>query len=88
MNTILLGAVAMGCVTISLFFVRFWRTTHDRFFLFFAVSFFIEGGNRLMLGLIDYSSEQEPFFYLLRLFSYLVMLYAIIDKNWLRNHKP
>ena len=87
MNTILLGAVAMGCVTISLFFVHFWRTTHDRFFLFFAAAFCIEGGNRLMLGLIDYSSEQEPFFYLLRLVSYLIILYAIIDKNWLRNHR-
>lgn len=28
------GAVAMASLTIALFFLRFWKTTHDRFFLF------------------------------------------------------
>jgi len=88
MNLILLGAIAMACFTASLFFVRFWKTTSDRFFLFFAVSFFIEGCSRLMLGLIDYSNEQEPLFYLIRLFAFLIILWAIIDKNLLGKKKP
>lgn len=79
-----LGAIALACYTVSLFFLRFWRTTRDRFFLFFALSFFIDGTGRMMLGVIDYSSEQEPLFYLIRLFAFLLILYAIIDKNWIR----
>jgi hypothetical protein len=82
MNNLLLGAIAMACFTASLFFLRFWRTTHDRFFLFFAFSFFIEGCSRVMLGLIHYSDEQEPLFYVIRLIAFLVIIFAILDKNW------
>lgn len=82
MNLMLLGAIAMACFTASLFFIRFWRATRDRFFLFLAVAFFIESINRALLGLMTYSNEQEPFFYLIRLLAFLVILYGIIDKNW------
>jgi len=81
MALLLLGAVAMACWTISIFFLRFWKTTRDRFFLFFATAFFIEGIGRAILGLVHYSDEQEPLFYLIRLFGFLIILYAILDKN-------
>lgn len=81
MNLVLLGAIAMACFTISMFFLRFWKTTHDRFFLFFAISFCIEGIERVLMGLAHYSNEQEPLFYLLRLVAFIVILYAILDKN-------
>ncbi|MBN8530751.1 MAG: hypothetical protein J0L97_02665 [Alphaproteobacteria bacterium] len=80
MNSMLLGAVAMACFTASLFFLRFWKTTRDRFFLFFAISFSVEGINRIILGLF-YSDEQEPRIYLLRLVAFLLILFAIVDKN-------
>jgi hypothetical protein len=84
MNLMLLGAIAITCFIASLFFIRFWRTTHDRFFLFFAISFAIEGFGRIMLGLIAFSSEQEPLFYLIRLLGFAIILWAIIYKNWLK----
>lgn len=84
MNLALLGAISMACLMTSLFFVRFWRTTRDRFFLFFAIAFAIESVCRMMLGIIKFSSEQEPFFYLIRLCAYLIILFAIIDKNWIK----
>jgi len=85
MNLMLIGAIGLSCFIASLFFMRFWKTTHDRFFLFLAVSFAIEGCGRILLGLAEYSSEQEPLFYLLRLLAFLIILWAIIDKNWFRN---
>lgn len=85
MHLMILGAIALSCFIASLYFIKFWRTTHDRFFLFFAISFFIEGCNRLLLGLIKYSNEEEPLFYLVRLVSFLVIIFAILDKN--RKHK-
>ncbi len=78
---VLLGAIGMGCFIASLFFLKFWKTTRDRFFLYFALSFFMEGVNRFLLGMIDYSSEQEPLFYVIRLISFTLIIYAIIEKN-------
>lgn len=81
MNLMLIGAIALSCFLASLFFIRFWRATRDRFFLYFAFSFFIEGCNRLMLGSIAYSSEEEPLFYLIRLFAFTFIIIGIMDKN-------
>jgi hypothetical protein len=80
MNLMLLGAVATLCFTVSLFFMRFWKRTQDRFFLYFAVSFALEGVGRALQGFFI-SNEQEPLFYLLRLVSFMIILYAILDKN-------
>ena len=42
MNLMLLGAIAVTSLVIALFFLRFWKETGDRFFLFFAISFFVD----------------------------------------------
>jgi uncharacterized membrane protein HdeD (DUF308 family) len=81
MNQLLLGAIAMANLIIGLFFLRFWKKTRDRFFLFFAVAFGLEGLNRALLGLIQSSNENEPVFYLVRLLSFVLILIAIVDKN-------
>ncbi len=80
-NQLLLGAVAMASVTIGLFFLRFWKNTRDRFFLFFATAFILEGINRALLGVNQGSTEYEPIIYLIRLLSFLLILAAIVDKN-------
>jgi hypothetical protein len=77
----LLGATAMASLVAALFFLRFWRETGDRFFLYFAVAFGMEGLNRSVLGLSTVSQETEPFFYLVRLIAFLLILAAIVDKN-------
>ncbi len=86
MNMMILGAVIMAGTTVSLFFLRFWKSTGDRFFLFFSLAFAIEAVSRLLLGLSNYSSEYEPMIYLMRLVAFLVIIGAIVDKN--RVKKP
>jgi uncharacterized membrane protein len=81
MNLMLIGAIAMACFTASLFFLRFWRKTGDRFFLFFSLSFCIEGVSRVILGMIGDGDERQPLIVLMRLFAFVVILIAIIDKN-------
>jgi hypothetical protein len=71
----------MACLVISLFFLRFWKNTRDRFFLFFATAFLLEGADRALLGVFQSSGEHEPLFYLIRLLSFTLILIAIIDKN-------
>lgn len=80
-NAVMGGAIAMASLTIALFFVRFWRTTHDRFFLYFASSFALEAVNRVLFLVTNLQSENEPAFYLIRLAAYVLILVAILEKN-------
>jgi len=80
-NQMLLGAIAMACLMVGLVMLRNWRTTRDRFFLFFALSFALSGLARVCLGMLPRASEHEPLIYLLRLASMILVVYAIVDKN-------
>lgn len=80
MNQMLQGAIAVSSLLAGMFFFRFWRSSKDRFFLYFALSFAIEGLNRIALGLIG-SSEHDPFFYGVRIIAYGLILAAIWQKN-------
>ncbi len=81
LNEILLGAIAMASFVAGLYFLKFWRSTHDRFFLFFAIAFWIEAVNRVLLALMNPLPEEFPIFYLIRLFAFGLILFAIVDKN-------
>jgi asparagine N-glycosylation enzyme membrane subunit Stt3 len=81
MHAVLLGAIAMASLVAALFFLRFWTVTQDRFFLLFAMAFFVEALNRAALGVTTVRAEQEPFFYLVRLCAFGLIIAAILDKN-------
>ncbi|RZA09087.1 MAG: hypothetical protein EOO68_01235 [Moraxellaceae bacterium] len=81
MREFLLGGTATFYFVIGLFFLRFWKTTKDRFFLFFAMSFLIECANRASLYLFFNMQEDTSTYYLIRLFVYSLIVVAIIDKN-------
>jgi hypothetical protein len=85
MQNILTGAIALASVAVGLFFVRFWRTTRDRFFLYFALSFWIEAVNRVRIGLAHPAHEYTADYYLIRLLAYGLILVAIWEKNRRRN---
>jgi uncharacterized membrane protein HdeD (DUF308 family) len=80
-DLMLLGAIAMASLIAGLFFLRFWRDTGDRLFLFFAISFLVEGINRWALGFSGDPNEGRPFFYFVRFLSFLLILIAIVQKN-------
>lgn len=81
MADVLMGAVAMSAVVAALFFAKFWRRTRDRFFLLFALAFALDALTRVALGLSEVPDEQQPYFYIARLFTFGLILIAIIDKN-------
>jgi len=75
------GALAMGTFVIAVIFLRYWRDGGDRFFLYFALSFFVQAVNRVALALSASPQEGTPWQYGVRLLAYLLILVAIIDKN-------
>jgi hypothetical protein len=81
MNQMLMGAISVASLVVGLFFFRFWRHTRDRFFLYFALSFWIEGGNRIALGLLVGADEGGALFYSIRVVAYGLILMAIWHKN-------
>lgn len=81
MTDLLSGAITMASLVIALFFLRFWRNTRDRFFLYFAASFLIEGLHRVYSALNDAGGEDSPLHYLIRLLAYGLILWAILEKN-------
>jgi hypothetical protein len=81
MNQFLLGGIAIGSFVVGLFFLRFWRSSGDRFFLFLMLSFWIETANRTDMALSRTWNEDSPVHYSIRLLSYGLILVAIWDKN-------
>jgi hypothetical protein len=81
MNEMLVGAIATSSFIASLFFLRFWKSTQDRFFLYFALSFLIEAANRVFLVVCFNLSEESPIYYVIRFISYAFIILAIIEKN-------
>jgi hypothetical protein len=81
MEHFIMGAIAMASCIVAMFFARFWRRTHDRLFAFFATAFLLLGVTRLGLVLSDDSSEASSSWYWVRLAAFLVILFAIVDKN-------
>jgi hypothetical protein len=78
------GAVLMAFLTAGFFFLKFWRRTWDRLFLLFAISFWIMAVNRLLLSFyINWGppAEHITIIYVIRLLAFVVILFAIIDKN-------
>ncbi|CAN5625782.1 hypothetical protein BH20VER1_BH20VER1_26910 [soil metagenome] len=77
----LFGAISMVCLTIALFFFRFWKQTGDRFFLGFGAAFLLLMVERIILVTIGATHELAPFVYLVRLLAFALIIAAIVDKN-------
>ena len=87
-NRFLLGALVMGCFVAGLFFLRFWRKTRDRLFAIFALAFWLMGVNWLALSFTDPQAEFRPALYLIRLLAFVLILFAILEKNRASRRDP
>lgn len=74
------GAISLASLVVALFFLRFWRATRDTFFLYFALSFALEGASRAVSVML-YLSDDNPAFYGTRVLAYGLIILAIWQKN-------
>ena len=78
----LIGIITATSLTAGVFFLRFWRTTHDRLFLGFGAAFTIEGLNRAVSLWFYPSPESDRLLvYGIRFIAFALILIAIIGKN-------
>lgn len=80
-NGFLLGSIVTASLIASAFFLKFWKQTRDPLFLSFAAAFAVESLNRTMFLVIDNPTDGNAVIYSIRLFSYLLILAAIVQKN-------
>jgi hypothetical protein len=84
----LAGAITLGFFMAAAFFLRFWRRTHDRLFLAFAAAFALLALNQALAAFLGASDELTPYTYVLRVLGFVLILYAIIDKNVSNGRRP
>jgi Family of unknown function (DUF5985) len=75
------GAVAMASIIVGILFLTYWRDSRDRLFVYFAIAFWVLALNWTLVALVDPAAEQRHWFYLLRLFAFVLIAVGIVDKN-------
>jgi uncharacterized membrane protein HdeD (DUF308 family) len=78
----LLGVIATSSLIAGVFFLKFWRKTDDSLFLAFGVAFLVEGLNRCAVLFLAKPNEGSPCIYIVRLLAFLLILAAILHKNY------
>jgi hypothetical protein len=80
LDAFLAGGCTVMFVCAGTFFLRYWLDTKDRLFLSFAVSFWLQACTRLLIYFFA-ADESRAHFYWLRLVAFLIIIWAIVDKN-------
>ena len=83
----LAGAVALGYAVAAVFFLSFWRRTADRLFATFAFAFALLAANQVLAAFLEAGDERTPYVYSLRVLAFLLILWAIVDKNVLASSR-
>lgn len=81
MNNLIYGAIIMGSLVISLFFLDFWRRLRDQFFLFFSLAFLLLAINWFIVVVAGEASDVRSYGYLTRLMAFLLIIVAVVNKN-------
>ena len=76
----LLGGVVVCSAAIGLYFLRFYRRTHDRLLAIFAMAFWVLGLNWTALAFIE-RDEVRTWLYAVRMLAFLAIIIGILDKN-------
>jgi len=75
------GTLAMSCLVAAVLFLHHWRNTRDRLFLFFSAAFGLMALEWTASALAGTDLQNHSYLLLLRLFAFLSIIAAVIDKN-------
>ena len=75
------GMLAAGYLVVAGFFLRFWKQTRDRLFLYFTVAFALLALQRALVVPEFALVEDKTWAYVLRLLAFLLIAYGIVMKN-------
>lgn len=81
MNLVLRGALALASWVAGLFFLRFWRLSRDRLFVFLCAAFWLLAINWISLTVNHWVPETRHQAYIVRLLAFVLIIIGVIDKN-------
>lgn len=81
MRSFLWGVLAMACVVAAMFFFQYWRMSRDRLFAYFSLAFAAMSVDWLGHALVASTDPARAEVYVIRLFAFVLIIVAIVDKN-------
>jgi len=81
MKEFVLGLLTMATLMAALCFLRYWRTSGDRLFAFFALAFATMSISWASLAATRTTFEGIHYVYLIRLLAFVLIIIGIVDKN-------
>jgi hypothetical protein len=81
MHPFLNGMSASACIVAGVLFLRFWRDTSDRLFLWFGCAFLMFAANWSSLSVFQPADEARYLYYLPRLAGFVLIIAGIVEKN-------
>ena len=87
MHPFLNGISACASLIAGILFLRFWRDTGERLFLWFALAFWMFAVNWAGVATVPPADEGRYLFFLPRLAGFACILAAIVDKNRSRSER-
>lgn len=85
MSEFLQGATFLASLAVAVFFLRFWRQTHQPLFAVFAVAFTVFAVNRVLLSILDDETDRL-WVYLSRALVFAMIAGAVVHQNLRRRH--
>lgn len=82
MYDFLSGMVTAGYLVAALFFFRFWRRTKDSLFANFSIAFLLFASGQFGSIWFDGQHDDNTWIFLLRLAGFVLLLVAIVRKNF------
>ena len=76
------GMVTAGYLVAALFFFRFWRRTKDSLFANFSIAFLLFASGQFGSIWFDGQHDDNAWIFLLRLAGFVLLLVAIVRKNF------
>jgi len=74
------GVIFLGFIVIAAHFIKFWAHSRDKFFLLFAIAFFLLGVERFCIA-VFIGRTTDSYIYLVRLIAICLILTAVALKN-------
>lgn len=81
MYALLSGVITALAIVAAASFLRYYVRTRDRFFAIFGTALLLLGLTQLSLGVSNTPELNRPLAYIPRLVVFLLILFAILDKN-------
>lgn len=75
------GACAMACWVIGMCFLRYWRNSRDRLFVFFVAAFWTFALAWAGLAVLQPADDTRHWFYAVRLLAFVLIIIGVVDKN-------